>query len=94
MTVYKHFFLYVFSFIISLILLLIGFYAIFMPKKLIFFLIKLTTRHSLLSILFPNLQNMIKIKWFYFNMRLCGLFATLMALLFCFVAINAIINCK
>jgi hypothetical protein len=92
MNLFKTYIICFLSLIISLALMLWGFFAVFQTKKLINFHMSTLTRNK--SSNFEFLKRMSEKKWYYFNIKICGVIAVLMAFLLIFVIIHAIINAK
>jgi hypothetical protein len=88
---FDKFFIYFLYLLGALALLLTGVFAVFQPKKWInFYLLCLGKKTS--TNFYLKFLEKTKQKWFYFNLKLCGIVAILMALFILIVTINAIIN--
>jgi hypothetical protein len=74
--------------LVALILLSVGFFAVFKPKKLIDLMTSLVKNNSLNERLQVN--KMIEKRWFYPNLRLCGVLLILMSIVLLIINIKTI----
>jgi hypothetical protein len=81
------------SAIISIGLLTYGYFAVFRSRQLSNFNIKLIKGNNPKPGLI-HLEKMAQKKWFYTNMKICGMGAILMACLFLYFMIHGVLNLK
>jgi hypothetical protein len=82
------------SLIVSLALLVFGIFAVFQSQKLINFYLSSISKNKSSNFYFELLKKTSEKKWFLFNLKLCGTLIILMALVFLFFTISAIISKK
>jgi hypothetical protein len=82
------------SLIVSLALLAFGIFAVFKSQKLMNFYFSIIPKNNSSNLYFELLKKASEKKWFLFNLKLCGTLTILMALVFLFFTLSAIISKK
>jgi len=78
--------------IIALLLLAVGFFTLFKPKKLVNFYLSAMTNKNSSNLLLSHFIKITEKKWFYFNLKLCGVIIMIFALIILINSMNMFIN--
>jgi hypothetical protein len=92
MASFKIYLISISTLIIAIALLLWGFFAVFQTQKLTNFTIESMSRKNSSNFLVELAKRISKTKLSYYNTKIVGVIAILMALLFIFASINALIK--